>query len=185
MEKPEGSRSARVLILIVLLPFGIGYYFSYLFRTVNAIIAPQLVAEIELSPSDLGLMTSAYFIAFATTQVPLGIVLDKYGARKVQAALIMLAAAGAALFAIGEDALTLVIARALIGIGVSGCLMAALKANVQWFPREKIPLVNGVIFAFGTFGALSTTVPLEMLVRIVDWRDIFWCWDFSPFCRGC
>ena len=168
------ARPVILLILTVLLPFGIGYYISYLFRTVNAIISPQLVRDIGLSPADLGLMTSAYFITFAATQIPLGIVLDKYGPKRVQAALIMIAAAGAALFATGTDAATLVAGRALVGIGVSACLMASLKANVLWFPQEKLPLVNGVIFAFGTFGALSTTIPLELLIRTVDWRTVFW-----------
>lgn len=168
------SRPVVLLILTVLLPFGIGYYISYLFRTVNAIISPQLVRDVGLSPSDLGLMTSAYFIAFAATQIPLGIVLDKYGPKRVQAALIMVAAAGAALFATGTDAATLAAGRALVGIGVSACLMASLKANVLWFPQEKLPLVNGVIFAFGTFGALSTTVPLEILIQTVSWRTVFW-----------
>ena len=163
-----------VLVLTVLVPFGIGYYMSYLFRTVNAIISPQLVDDVGLSAADLGFMTSAYFITFAAVQLPLGIVLDRFGPRKVQAALLMFAAAGAAMFAFGTDALTLVIGRGLVGLGVSACLMAALKANVLWFPKEKIPLVNGIIFAFGTFGALSTTVPLELLIQSVDWRTVFW-----------
>lgn len=168
------QRSIAVLCMTVLLPFGIGYYMSYLFRTVNAIISPQLVTDVGLTPADLGLMTSAYFITFAAVQLPLGIILDRFGPRKVQAALLMVAAAGAALFAIGNDPLTLLIGRGLVGIGVSACLMAALKANVLWFPKEKIPLVNGIIFAFGTFGALSTTVPLEFLIQTVDWRTVFW-----------
>lgn len=168
------KKSVGILVMTVLVPFGIGYYMSYLFRTVNAIISPQLVADVGLTPSDLGLMTSAYFITFAVVQLPLGIILDRFGSRKVQTALLIVAALGASLFAIGNDAITLAVGRGLIGIGVSGCLMAALKANVLWFPREKIPLVNGIIFAFGTFGALSTTVPLELLIQTVDWRTVFW-----------
>ncbi|MFT5486108.1 MAG: putative MFS family arabinose efflux permease [Paracoccaceae bacterium] len=168
------KKSVGILIMTVLVPFGIGYYMSYLFRTVNAIISPQLVADVGLTPGDLGLMTSAYFITFAVVQLPLGIILDRFGPRKVQAALLIVAAMGASLFAFGNDAITLALGRGLIGIGVSGCLMAALKANVLWFPKEKIPLVNGIIFAFGTFGALSTTVPLEILIQTVDWRTVFW-----------
>jgi len=168
------AKPVYVLILTVLMPFSIGYYMSYLFRTVNAIISPQLVSDVGLTPSALGFMTAAYFMTFAAVQLPLGIVLDKYGPRKVQAALLIVAAAGAALFALGTDAVTLIIGRGLIGLGVSACLMASLKANVLWFPKEKIPLVNGVIFAFGAIGALSTTVPLELLIQAVDWRTVFW-----------
>ncbi|CAN0460425.1 unnamed protein product, partial [Discosporangium mesarthrocarpum] len=169
IKKPVG-----VLVMTVLAPFGIGYYMSYLFRTVNAIISPQLVADVGLTPADLGLMTSAYFFTFAAVQLPLGIILDRFGPRRVQAALLIVAASGAALFAIGTDVITLAVGRGLIGLGASGALMASLKANVLWFPKEKIPLVNGIIFAFGTFGALSTTVPLELLVQTVDWRTVFW-----------
>jgi predicted MFS family arabinose efflux permease len=168
------AKPVYVLVLTVLMPFSIGYYMSYLFRTVNAIISPQLVSDVGLTPSALGFMTAAYFMTFAAVQLPLGIVLDKYGPRKVQAALLIVAAAGAALFALGTDAVTLIIGRGLIGLGVSACLMASLKANVLWFPKEKIPLVNGVIFAFGAIGALSTTVPLELLIQAVDWRTVFW-----------
>ncbi|CAN0564508.1 unnamed protein product, partial [Laminaria digitata] len=168
------KKSAAILMLTVIVPFGIGYYMSYLFRTVNAIISPQLVEDVGLTPGDLGLMTSAYFFTFAIVQLPLGIILDRYGPRRVQAALLIVAAMGASLFAFGSDAVTLAVGRGLIGIGVSGCLMAALKANVLWFPKEKIPLVNGIVFAFGTSGALSSTVPLEILVQSVDWRTVFW-----------
>ena len=172
--RTSSSKPVLILVMTVLVPFGIGYYMSYLFRTVNAIISPQLVSEVGLTPSALGLMTAAYFITFAVVQLPLGIILDRYGPRKVQAALLMFAALGAGMFALGTNAFTLIIGRGLVGIGVSACLMAALKANVLWFPREKIPLVNGVIFAFGTVGALSTTVPLELLIQTVDWRTVFW-----------
>ena len=166
-------KPAPLLLLTVLLPFGLGYYMSYMFRTVNAIISPQLVHDVGLSPGDLGVMTSAYFFTFAAAQLPLGIVLDKYGPRKVQAAMLLIAAVGAVLFSIGHDAGSLLAARALVGAGVSGSLMAALKANVMWFPRERLPLLNGLVFAFGTSGALSTTVPLEMLIHTVDWRTVF------------
>ena len=87
----------------------------------------------------------------------------------------IITAAGALVFALGTDLLTLTIGRGLIGLGVSGCLMAALKANVIWFSKSKIPIVNGIIFAFGAAGALSTTVPLELLIREVDWRLVFFC----------
>ena len=60
------------LIACVLLPFAAGYYLSYLFRTINALIASDLTAELNLSAADLGLLTSVYFLVFAAVQLPSG-----------------------------------------------------------------------------------------------------------------
>ena len=142
---------ASVLVLTVLVPFGLGYYLSYLYRTMNAVIAPQLVAEIGLSAADLGFLTSVYFITFAAVQLPLGVALDRYGPRRVQAVLLVAAALGGGLFAVGESFAMLSLGRACIGLGVSGCFMAALKANAIWWPRHRLPLFNNITASFGGF----------------------------------
>src|SRR5882672_6405470 len=85
--------------VLVLLPFAAGYYLSYVFRTINALIAGALTSELELGAADLGLLTSIYFLAMAAVQIPLGVLLDKYGPRRVQSACLIFAAAGAAVFA--------------------------------------------------------------------------------------
>jgi sugar phosphate permease len=161
------------IALTVLVPFGLGYYLSYLFRTVNIVIAKPLATDLALSAADLGLLTSVYFIVFAVFQTPLGVILDRYGPRRVQITLLVFAAAGGMLFAVSEQFIVLALARGLIGLGVSGCLMAAFQANVLWFPRDRLPLVNGFTAAFGTFGALSATVPVEFLYNEYGWRTIF------------
>ena len=141
-------------ILLVLLPFGFGYYLSYLFRTVNVVIAPNLAKDLDLSAADLGFLTSIYFILFAAFQTPLGVILDRYGPRSVQIFLLVFAAIGSAMFAISDSMEILILARGMIGLGVSGCLMGALKANVEWFPAARLPLINSFTMTFGTFGAL-------------------------------
>jgi len=168
------ERGALPLALTVLLPFALGYYLSYMFRAVNAMIAPYLVTEIGIGAPELGLLTGVYFIAFAAFQVPLGLLLDRYGPRRVQSVLLLVAALGAALFAVGDSMATLTFARGCIGLGVSGCLMACFKANVLWWPRERLPLMNGIATAFGGLGALSATIPVELLIPLIGWRGIFW-----------
>jgi len=162
------------LALGALLPFALGYYLSYAFRAVNAMIAPDLVEEIGLGAAELGLLTAVYFATFAAFQVPLGMLLDRYGPRRVQSVLLLFAALGAILFAIGHSAAALTIGRGCIGLGVSGCLMACFKANVLWFPRARLPLMNGIATSFGAIGALSATIPVGMLVPEIGWRGIFW-----------
>lgn len=155
------------------MPFALGYFFSYAVRNVNAVIAPDLTASLGLSAASLGLLTSAYFLTFAAFQLPLGVLLDRYGPRRMDSILLLFAALGALLFAVGESVAQLVVARAFIGLGVSACLMASFKAFVMWFPSERLPLVNGCIMAIGGFGALLVTAPLETLLGFVEWRTVF------------
>lgn len=161
------------IALTVFLPFALGYFLSYLFRTVNAVIAEPLTSDLGFSAAALGLLTSAYFIAFAAFQMPLGILLDRFGPRRVETGLLLVAAAGAAVFATGDGIATLAAGRALIGLGVSACLMAAFKANVMWWPKEKLPLVNGCFLAAGGSGAVFATTPVAALLEVTDWRGLF------------
>jgi MFS family permease len=157
----------------VFAPFAFGYFLSYLFRTVNAVIAPNLVHDIGIDPASLGLLTSAYFLTFAAFQLPLGLLLDRYGPRRVEAALLLFAAAGAFVFARAETLAGLMLGRALIGLGVSACLMAAFKAFTLWFPSEKLPLANGIQMISGGAGALAATTPVELFLQFTDWRGVF------------
>jgi predicted MFS family arabinose efflux permease len=157
----------------VFLPFALGYFLSYVFRTVNSVIAPDLVADTGLTAADLGLLTSAFFLAFALAQLPLGLLLDRFGPRRVEAALLLVAAVGCLLFAVGPDLVSLTIARAAIGLGVSGCMMASFKAFVQWFPTQRLALANACLLAFGATGAMAATTPVEWLLGFTDWRTLF------------
>ncbi len=160
-------------LLRLFLPFALGYFLSYLFRVVSAVVAPALTADLHLDAATLGLISSSYFLTFAACQIPLGALLDRIEVRKLAAALLLFAAAGSLIFAQAESAMGLLIGRGLIGIGVSACLMAAFKAYVIWLPPARLPLVNGLQLTCGGLGALAATSPVEWLLGITDWRDLF------------
>lgn len=162
----------------IMLPFAAGYFLSYLYRTVNAVIAGRLtddpaLAAGGLDASALGLLTSTYFLTFAAAQLPLGILLDRYGPRRVEASVLVVAAVGAVVFAMADGLLGLIAGRALIGLGVSACLMGAFKAIRQWFPAERLPLMQGLIMAAGGLGVMTSTVPVEAALQFTDWRGVF------------
>jgi MFS family permease len=152
--------------------FAGAYLLSYVYRTVNAVISPELVRELALPSSSLGLMTSAYFLAFAAMQIPVGIMLDRYGPRRVEPVLLVIAAAGAAIFATSHSLAGLTIGRAVIGAGVCACLMAPLKA-IAAYPAERQASYSGWIMVAGGTGALAATVPVELALRITSWRVVF------------
>jgi len=163
-----------MLFARVYLPFALGYAISYFFRNSNAIIEADLVREIGLGPAELGLLTSVYFFSFAAFQLPLGILLDRYGPRRSEAILLFFAAIGAWIFSQSDSLLGLIFGRLLIGLGVSACLMAAFKAYVIWFPNESLPMINGLQMVAGGLGALTATTPLQSaLSSFSDWRGIF------------
>src|SRR2546430_10177157 len=161
--------------LMVFCPFAAGYFLSFFFRNVNAIISKDLAGEFALTPADLGFLTSMYLLAFAAFQLPLGVLLDRYGPRRVVAALLLSAAAGALVFALARDLGTLSLGRALIGLGVSAGLMGAIKAFSLWFPLSRLATLNGLYLAVGGLGSLAATAPAEAVVESLGWRGMFFC----------
>jgi MFS family permease len=176
---PVQTPSARI-IAAVFLPFASGYFLSYLFRTINGPLADRIIAEFHLNAAMLGLLTSIYFLTFTLAQLPFGPLLDRFGPRRVQAIVLTIGACGAALFAAAENTATLIVARALIGLGTSGALMAGLKALTLWVPRERRALANGMFIMFGGLGAMSSTLPVDWLLPVVGWRGTFLVLAVAP-----
>ncbi|MGM0743501.1 MAG: MFS transporter [Pseudomonadota bacterium] len=160
-------------LLFVLWLFGAAYFFSLFFRTVNAILAPELQADLGLGPVSLGFLTAAYFLGLGLAQIPIGICLDAYGPRRVQAVLLCLAAIGIASFGIFDSVALLVLARAMIGIGLAGCLVASYQSASLWLPMRLVPFASGIFLAAGGLGALAATQPIRFLMGFWEWQQIF------------
>ncbi len=168
-----GARISPRAVALVFVPFAAGYFLSYFFRNVNAVIAKDLAGEFALTSADLGLLTSAYFVTFGLAQLPVGVLLDRYGPRRVVATLLCVTALGAFAFGRADGFGTLAIARALIGLGVSACLMGAIKAFTLWFPLSRLATVSGWYIFFGAVGGLAATAPVEAALGAIGWRVMF------------
>ncbi|MFM8549002.1 MAG: nitrate/nitrite transporter [Betaproteobacteria bacterium] len=166
----DGSAGLGLRIFVL---FASGYVLSYALRTVNAVIAPELVAEFGLSNAELGALSSAYFFSFILMQLPLGVWLDRYGSRNTDAALLAVAACGCLLFAVASESWMLGLARTVIGVGVSGALMSGLRAfRFSFAPARQQRLAAWMLTA-GTLGALVSTVPAQWAVPLIGWRGLF------------
>ena len=170
---PQTAMTARAISLRVFLSFAGAYFVSYALRSVNAALAPLLAADLHLSAGNLGWLTSAFFLAFASMQIPLGIALDKFGARRTESALLLVGACGALIVALGNSLLTLSVGRLLIGVGVSGCLMAPYSYFRRCFPTERQSQLALWMLISGTLGALAATQPTLALAQWVGWRGVF------------
>lgn len=167
------DRIPWAIVFRALLPFALGYFISYLFRAVNQVIAPDLIGELGLSPGALGRLTAAYLLGFTLFQLPLGILLDRFGPRRVQTGLLLVSAAGAAMFALAPDSWSLTVARGILGLGLSGCLMSAFKANATWLPMSRVALANQTTMAIGALGVVAATRPADWLAQMIGWRGMF------------
>jgi MFS family permease len=161
------------LFLRVFLPFAFAYFLSYIFRGVNAVIFPYLERDIGITAGDLGLLTAAFFLFFAGCQPVLGVMLDRYGPRRVQVVLLALAAAGSALFGLSLSLGELIVARVLIGLGFAGGLMAAIKAITLWYPPQRWGLITGFHMMAGGLGSMAATLPIEWSLSVVSWQGLF------------
>lgn len=167
------DRISWAIVFRALLPFALGYFMSYLFRAVNQVIAPDLIADFNLSPGELGRLTAAYLFGFTLFQLPLGLLLDRFGPRRVQTALLLVSAGGAALFALAPDPWSLTVARGILGLGLCGCLMSAFKANAMWLPMSRVALGNATAMAVGALGVVTATRPADWLAQLIGWRPMF------------
>jgi len=161
-------------LALIFLSFAFAYFLSALVRAVTATLAPAFSAELGLTAGDLGLLAGAYFLGFAATQLPLGRALDRWGPRRVLLALMALAVIGCAAFALADHFVALTLARALIGAGLSACLMAPLTAFRRSFSPVAQLRANSWMLMSGSLGMVASTLPVQWLLPSLGWRGLFW-----------
>lgn len=143
-------------------------------RVVMAMIGPALALEFGLSAADLGLLSAALFVAYCLMQLPVGIALDLYGPRRVQAVAAAVAAAGFVVSALAAGPWSLAAGRFLTGMGVASALIGILKAHTAWYPKERVAALTGIAIFLGSTGGLLMTMPLQAVLPDIGWRGAFW-----------
>jgi predicted MFS family arabinose efflux permease len=166
-------RSSSLSAFTILLPFALAYGISYFFRNVNAVAGPTLAREFLLGPQGLGFLTSSYFFGFSAAQIPLGILLDRFGPPKVGAGMAITSGIGAVIFGLAATTFELSIGRAMIGIGASAGLMGAMSAVHLIVGRDRAATVTGWIMISGGIGAMFASTPAQWALDTYGWRAIF------------
>ena len=151
-----------------------GLVASQFFRVSNAVIAPELMAEIAIGTETMGVVNGTYFLAFAAMQIPAGMLLDRYGARRMVPGLFLLAVAGSVLYAAAQSGPELIAGRALIGIGCALGLMGPMVVIARWFEPERYARLISLLFTIGGLGALMASTPLAAVSEAIGWRGAFY-----------
>ena len=159
--------------ITVFFVFAFGYFLSCLLRAITATLSPVLTLEFELMAADLGLLAGGYFLGFASMQIPLGYLLDKFGPKKIVSSFLLIAFIGTLSFALAQSFSGLLLSRILIGIGVSACLMAPLTGYRIWFAENQQQRANSWMLMIASLGFLSSTLPVQLLLPSLGWRWLF------------
>ena len=167
--RPAGS-AAAVLLVGTLISI---YIVSQFLRNSVGVIAPDLAAELDLSPTDLGLLSSVFFFSFAAVQIPLGMALDRFGPRRCLIACVAITVVGILVFATATSTLGLIAGRALLGLGVASFLVAPLAIYAKRFSHDRFATMTGLQVGLGTIGTLIATAPLAFAAVAIGWRGSF------------
>jgi len=164
---------ARPRAIVVAAALVLAYLLSQFFRSANGVIGPNLMADLGLGAEGLATLTSTYFLAFALCQIPVGVLLDRYGPRLTIAWLMIFAATGSAIFGMASGLSGLSFGRALLGIGTSCLLIGPMVVYSRWFPPERFATVSSIHIGVGTAGNLIATTPLAAIAEHWGWRAAF------------
>ena len=160
------------LVLRIFIPLASGYFVTSLFRSISAIIAPDLVQDLNLTAIELGFSVSVFYICGALMQLPYGVLLDRYDPRKLYACFLFLSFLGTVIVSVAQDVVDLSIGRTLLTAGTTASAVTAYKVFSMWYSSDRLPMANGLALALGGLGMMAGTTPVEMALQNFDWRDI-------------
>ena len=162
----KGNRSSFLRILVGFLPLTLGLFLSVLFQRIDSIVADDVTTDLALGAGTLAILNAASLLAFAACLLPSGMAIDRFGARAVQSVIMGVTALGALIFSLSNGPFSLAIGRTLLGVGTASALLAAMKAVVTWFPRERLGLVTGCLVTVAGLGGLAAAEPAAFFLRV-------------------
>jgi MFS family permease len=146
------------------------YAYGFFQRVAPSVMVEDLMRDFALGGALLGSLSAVYFYAYAAVQIPVGVLLDRFGARRLLIVGTLLAAAGSALFALAPGLVLAVAGRAVVGAAVGFAFIATLKIVTVWFPPSRFGVMAGWTLTVGMIGGIAAQAPLGALVERVGWR---------------
>lgn len=167
------ARSRRAGAIVIVATLGAAYIVSMFLRNSVGVIAPDLALGLTLSPPQIALISSIYFFAFVAAQIPIGVVIDRYGPKRCMLVCAIVTVASTLLFAAAASFAAMVTARVLMGLGTSCFLMAPLALYARTFPPDRFAILTGIQLGVGALGGLIATAPLAYASAAIGWRASF------------
>ena len=169
-DRPAASAAAAIALFATLVA---AYLLSQFLRNSIGVIAPDIAAEMNIPAAEIGVLSSAFFFAFAAVQLPLGVAIDRFGAKRCMLVCTAVVVVSALMFAWGRTPTELTTARVIMGVGTSCYLIAPLALYAQRFAPDRFAMLAGLHMAVGTLGTLLATAPLAYAAAAAGWRAAF------------
>lgn len=163
----------------VLLCYCFAFGLTMLYRAANGLMAPELMAELDIAPARMGFVGGIYFLVFALAMLPGGVALDRFGPRLTIAVMSLVGVVGCIVFATASGWIGLAIGRGLLALGCVGTLMGSIATLARWLPPERVAFHAAMVSAAGGVGNLLATAPLAWLIGWVGWRGAYWVFAAS------
>ncbi len=151
----------------------LGFLISNFYRVSLPVVSSELAQDLRLTTAQLSHLSASFFYAFALIQIPAGLIMDRFGVRRVLLFLGILGVPGTLLFALAQTFGQALWGRILMGLGMSCNLMGLLVLLADWFPAYRFATLMGSAVAIGTAGSLLAATPLVIMIRAVSWRGSF------------
>lgn len=150
-------------------------FFAYAFiqRVSPSVMATDLMRDFAVGATALGVLSASYLYPYALAQVPVGLLMDRYGPRPLLVTTAVLCALASYAFSTADSLLGATIARGFVGVTVAFAFVGTLTIAATWLPRQRFALLSGILFTVGMTGAVVGQVPLRVLVEVLAWRGTY------------
>jgi len=164
------TKSPGPLVWTVWSVGAIGFFYAFFQRVGPSIMVGELMADFGVSAALLGNLSALYFYAYASLQIPIGVMVDRWGPRRLMTIAWLFAGAGSLLFAAADTLEAAYLGRFLIGVGSAFFFVCSLKIAAVWFPVERFALMGGMTLMAGMAGGVGGQAPTAWAVGAFGWR---------------
>jgi MFS family permease len=161
---------ARLLPLLGWLTAALFFFYAWVMRVAPSVMVEELMRDFAVGAAVLGNLSAAYFYGYAGMQIPVGVLLDRFGPRRLITIATLLCAGGCVLFATGTTLAAVTAGRFLIGASAALSLVGSMAVAGQWFRPERFAMFSGLAMAMGMAGGVFGQAPLRLAVEATDWR---------------
>lgn len=163
---------------------GLFYFYQFILRASPNVIADHLMRDFSIDACHFGIFAACYYYTYSLLQIPVGLMLDRVGPKRVLRVGVILCAFGALVFSFATDLWTAGLARTLIGAGAATAFLGTVRLTTLWFPAARVAFIVGLTIALGKLGGMSASYPLAVLVEAFSWKQAILILSIAGFGIG-